>query len=59
MESETEGKRVSIFYDSKDRVSRKDGVVKKETDSEYVIEGPDGTVIIPKDRVVRVEVQSQ
>lgn len=49
-----EGKQVAIFYDDLGHVSRKDGVLTKVTDTDYVL---DNKMIIPKARVIRVEVR--
>lgn len=49
-----EGRKVLIFYDDFGKVSRKDGVVTEVNSEEYVL---DYKCIIPKSRVVRVEVQ--
>ena len=61
MESQTESKnnllnkRISVFYeDGTGRVSRKDGVCSINSDTEIEL---DNRVIIPKSRLVRVEVQ--
>ncbi len=48
-----EGKKVTIFYDDLGRVSRKDGVCTSNSDYEIEI---DNKLIIPKSRVVRIEV---
>lgn len=49
-----EGKKVTIFYDDVGSVSRKDGILTSISDSDYVL---DNRMIIPKARVIRVEVQ--
>ena len=51
---ELEGKKVAIFYDDFGKVSRKDGVITAISEQEYIL---DSRIIIPKHRVVRVEVQ--
>jgi len=48
-----EGKQVKIFYDDLGKVSRKDGVLTSISDTDYVL---DNKMIIPKSRVIRVEV---
>lgn len=49
-----EGRKATIFYDDLGRVSRKDGILTSVTESDYVL---DNIIIIPKSRVVRVEVK--
>jgi len=48
-----EGRRVTIFYDDLGHVSRKDGVLTSLENNEYIL---DNKIIIPKQRVIRVEV---
>jgi len=48
------GKRVTIFYDDLGAVSRKDGVLTQMTDTDYTL---DNKLIIPKARVIRIEVK--
>jgi len=48
------GKRIVVFYDDGSAISRKDGFCTTNTDSEIII---DNRILIPKNRVVRVEVQ--
>lgn len=48
------GKKVVIFYDDLGKVSRKDGVLSNISETDYTL---DSRMIIPKHRVVRVEVQ--
>ena len=49
-----EGKKVTIFYDDLGHVSRKDGVLTQVTETDYIL---DSRMIIPKHRVIRVEVK--
>ena len=49
-----EGKKVIIFYDDLGKVSRKDGVLTSVSENDYTL---DNRMIIPKSRVIRVEVQ--
>lgn len=48
------GRRVIIFYDDLGKVSRKEGLLTDISESDYTL---DGRMIIPKSRVVRVEVE--
>ena len=50
------GKLVAVFYqDSQDgHVSRKDGILTSNTDLDVIL---DGRIIIPRNRVIRMEVQ--
>ena len=48
-----EGKKVIIFYDDLGRVSRKDGILTAVSGTDYIL---DNRMIIPKARVIRVEV---
>jgi len=48
-----EGRKVVVFYDDLGHVSRKDGVVTCVSEAEYVL---DNRIIIPKRRIIRVEV---
>lgn len=50
-----EGKKVAIFYSDFEKVSRKDGVVTSESLDGYTL---DKKIVIPKSRVVRIEVVS-
>ena len=50
-----EGKKVVIFYDDLGKVSRKDGVLTAVSKDDYVL---DKKLIIPKSRVIRVEVEN-
>ncbi|MFO7815151.1 MAG: hypothetical protein R6V14_05385 [Halanaerobiales bacterium] len=49
------GKKVIIFYDDLGKVSRKDGELTAISDSDYTL---DNYMIIPKARVIRVEVRN-
>jgi hypothetical protein len=49
-----EGRKVIIFYNDFISVSRKEGVLTKVSETDYTL---DNKIIIPKSRVVRVEVQ--
>ena len=48
-----EGRKVIIFYDDLGKVSRKDGVLTAISETDYTL---DNRMIIPKNRVIRVEV---
>ena len=48
-----EGKRITIFYNDGESVSRKDGICTAEYSNYLCL---DGRILIPHDRVVRVEV---
>ena len=50
-----EGKRIVVFYDDGSAVSRKDGFCTANTDSEIIL---DNKLLIPKSRIVRVEVKN-
>ena len=48
------GRKVIIFYDDLGKVSRKDGVLTNISETDYTL---DNRLIIPKGRVIRVEVK--
>jgi len=48
-----EGKKLTIFYDDMNHVSRKDGVCTANSDSEIEL---DYKIVIPKQRVIRMEI---
>lgn len=49
-----EGKKAIIFYDDLGKVSRKDGILTAISETDYIL---DDRMIIPKNRVIRVEIQ--
>lgn len=49
-----EGKHVVVFYDDLGHVSRKEGILTLVSESDYTL---DNKMIIPKARVIRVEVR--
>lgn len=50
-----EGRKLAVFYDDGEKISRKDGVCTKEDDVFFIL---DRKILIPKHRVIRVEVIS-
>lgn len=50
------GRKVIIFYDDLGHISRKDGILSGLSDTEYVL---NDRIIIPKSRVIRIEVMSE
>lgn len=50
-----DGRRVVVFYDDGDKVSRREGLCSANTDTEILL---DNRILIPKSRIVRVEVVS-
>jgi hypothetical protein len=48
------GKKVTIFYDDLGSVSRKDGTLTTLTELDYIL---DNKIVIPRSRVIRVEVR--
>ena len=49
-----EGKKISVYFDDGDKVTRHDGVCTNNNDVEIEL---DDRELIPKSRIVRVEVQ--
>ena len=49
-----EGRKITVFYDDFGKVSRKDGICTSNSNVEIIL---DNSVIIPKQRIVRIEVK--
>lgn len=53
---EWDGKKVVVFYDDKQNVSRKHGVFLRETDNlVFLREGDGSEIAIPTSRIIRIE----
>ena len=48
------GKRISVYYDDNDKVSRRDGVCSNNSETEIEL---DYRLIFQKSRVIRIEIQ--
>jgi hypothetical protein len=47
------GKRIIVFFDDKEKVSKKEGICTHDSEIELVL---DKRVILPRTRIVRIEV---